>query len=158
MIRIKHRLLLFFLAVAISAYTQENTVSSGGEANGSGGSCSYSVGQIFYSVNTGNTGVTSQGVQQAYEIYPVGLSEIEINMFSVYPNPTTDKIIIKKNDAKTQLYSYILEDINGSILAKGSLQDIETQIDLSLFASTVYTIQLINAQNLSVINYKIIKK
>jgi hypothetical protein len=158
MISIKHRLLLFFLAVAISAYTQENTVSSGGEANGSGGSCSYSVGQIFYSVNTGNTGVTSQGVQQAYEIYPVGLSEIEINMFSVYPNPTTDKIIIKKNDAKTQLYSYILEDINGSILAKGSLQDIETQIDLSLFASTVYTIQLINAQNLSVINYKIIKK
>jgi hypothetical protein len=158
MIRIKHRLLLFFLAVAISAYTQENTVSSGGEANGNGGSFSYSIGQVFYSINTGNTGVTSQGVQQAYEIYPVGISELDINMFTLYPNPTTDKIIIKKNNAKTQLYSYLLEDINGSILAKGSLQDIETQIDLSLFASSVYTIQLINAQNLSVINYKIIKK
>ena len=80
--RIKHRLLLFFLAVAISAYTQENTVSSGGESIGSGGSCSYSIGQVFYSVNTGNTGVTSQGVQQAYEIYPVGISEMEINLFS----------------------------------------------------------------------------
>jgi hypothetical protein len=40
---------------------------AGGEATGSGGSVSYSVGQVVYTTNTGINGSVAQGVQQPYE-------------------------------------------------------------------------------------------
>ncbi len=46
---------------------QESIVASGGDASGSGGSSSYSVGQVFYSNYTGSNGSEAQGVQQADE-------------------------------------------------------------------------------------------
>ncbi|MCB0409870.1 MAG: hypothetical protein KDD29_06595, partial [Flavobacteriales bacterium] len=49
-------------------FAQENTVSSGGDALGVGGSASYSVGQVVYTTHTGVNGSIAQGVQQPYEI------------------------------------------------------------------------------------------
>jgi hypothetical protein len=155
--RIKYRLLLFFLAVAISAHTQENTVSSGGEANGSGGSFSYSIGQVFYSVNTGNTGVTSQGVQQAYEIYPVGIDETTIERFEVYPNPTVNKLIIKCVLQNGETINFQLIDNKGKVLQAGNLLDGETELDFSVLASSVYFITLLNKESMISQHYKVIK-
>ena len=47
---------------------QESVNATGGNAQGSGGSVSYSVGQLFYLIITGETGSVSEGVQQPYEI------------------------------------------------------------------------------------------
>jgi gliding motility-associated-like protein len=45
-------------------YSQQNTIVSGGEATGSGGSLSYSIGQVVYSTYSGSTYTLIQGVQQ----------------------------------------------------------------------------------------------
>jgi hypothetical protein len=44
-------------------YSQNSTLSSGGQATGTGGSVSYSVGQIAYSSLSGTNGSLIQGVQ-----------------------------------------------------------------------------------------------
>jgi hypothetical protein len=47
---------------------QTGIAAGGGNATGSGGSVSYSIGQVFYMMNTGTTGSVLQGVQQPWEI------------------------------------------------------------------------------------------
>ncbi|NIJ54587.1 T9SS type A sorting domain-containing protein [Dyadobacter arcticus] len=59
-------LLLPFVFSFQMALAQQGSVSSGGNATGSGGSVSYSVGQVFYISNTAAGGTVSAGVQQAF--------------------------------------------------------------------------------------------
>ena len=55
---------------------QESVNATGGNASGSGGSASYSVGQVVYTNNTGTSGSVAQGVQQPFEISVVtGIEE-----------------------------------------------------------------------------------
>lgn len=44
------------------AHAQESIHTSGGDASGSGGSAAYSVGQVFYTSNTGSNGNNSIGL------------------------------------------------------------------------------------------------
>ncbi|MEJ5266144.1 MAG: hypothetical protein WHT29_12590, partial [Bacteroidales bacterium] len=77
---------------------QESVNATGGNAFGSGGSVSYSVGQVVYTTNSGTNGSVAQGVQQPYEISVVtGLEEAKgINLsVSAYPNPTTDYLTLR---------------------------------------------------------------
>lgn len=60
---------IIILAMALTELkAQEAIPASGGNATGSGGSVSYSVGQVEYSSNTGSGGSVAAGVQQPYEI------------------------------------------------------------------------------------------
>ena len=62
-------LLLLFVILAFtfsisSTSAQETIPASGGDAKGSGGSVSYSVGQLFYRIYPGTNGSVAEGVQQ----------------------------------------------------------------------------------------------
>ena len=48
---------------------QESPTAAGGEATGSGGTASYSIGQVVYTTNTGTNGSVAQGVQQPFVIF-----------------------------------------------------------------------------------------
>jgi hypothetical protein len=90
-------IMLFFGAFVSKTQAQQSTNSSGGNATGSGGKVSYSVGQIVYTSTAGSGGSASQGVQQPYEIFTLGIddfSNINLTMI-VYPNPTTTLVNLK---------------------------------------------------------------
>ena len=54
-----------------------------------GGSVSYTVGEIAIQTTETSSGTASEGVQQAYEIYKVGVTELALgSSINVYPNPT----------------------------------------------------------------------
>jgi len=59
---------------------QESVNASGGNAIGNGGTVAYSVGQVVYTTDTDASGTVSQGVQQAYEIFTVGIKVTELNI------------------------------------------------------------------------------
>ena len=88
---------VLWLALITGLNAQETIPASGGEASGSGGSVSYTIGQLVYSTITGtNDNSIAQGVQQPYEISIVsGIAEAdEINLkILAYPNPVTDFLI-----------------------------------------------------------------
>ena len=50
---------------------QEAIPATGGMASGSGGSVSYSLGQLVYTTNTGTNGSVALGIQQPFEIFVV---------------------------------------------------------------------------------------
>jgi len=134
--------------------------ATGGNASGSGGSVSYSVGQVVYTTNTGGAnGSVAQGVQQPFEIsIATGIEQAkEINLVcSAYPNPSTDFIKLKIENYNTENLSYQLYDINGKLLANEKVSSGETNIQLGKFSSATYFLKVIDS-NKEIKSFKIIK-
>ncbi len=149
--------LLFFMAHLLSA--QETTLAAGGEATGTGGSCSYSVGQVFYNTVTDNTGSISQGVQQSLELFVLSNPELTtLNLKAVtYPNPTSDYVVLSLSDASLTDLSYVLYDLQGRLVAQNKVLQASTKIDLSPFEGGVYVLK-VNQNNKQLKSFKIIKK
>ena len=139
-------------------YSQENIPASGGEAAGSGGSSSYSVGQLVYTTNTGS-GTVTQGVQQSVELYTLSNPELTtVNLTAVaYPNPTSDYVVLVISDTNLTNLSYTLYDLQEKVVAKGLTAQVNTQIDMQSLATGTYVLK-VNQNNQELKTFKIIKK
>jgi len=138
---------------------QESVNATGGNASGSGGTASYSVGQVVYTTNTGTSGSVTQGVQQPYEISVVtGIEEAKDITLSVlaYPNPTTDYLQLKVESEKLNDLSYQLFDMNGKLLQNQKLSGTETQINMGNYVPSTYFVR-VSSGNQSIKEFKIIK-
>lgn len=140
------------------AQAQNSVNASGGDATGSGGTVAYSIGQTFYTTNSGTTGAVEQGVQHAYEIYSLGIKDSKMNIsLTVFPNPTTDKLTLKIEDYKDEKLSYQLYDMQGKLLKDDKINAEQTQIEMKNFAKATYFINVVNQNEEKVETFKIIK-
>ena len=113
---------------------QQSSNAAGGDAMGSGGSVAYSVGQVVYTANNSPSGTVSQGVQQAYEIFLIGINETELNSsLSVFPNPIVDNLILQISDYNNEKLSFHLYDLQGKSLNKEQIIAQQTQINIRRF-------------------------
>ena len=155
---ISKRLLLAFTFFSLLATpelsAQENTVASGGKATGSGGTVSYSLGQVVYSTNIGTNGSVSQGVQQPYAVSTtVGINETSIQL-NAYPNPTTNNLTLTTDDSES--LSYQLFNIQGAEISSKTLNSKTSNISLEGHPPATYFLKVI--KNNEVIKaFKIIK-
>ena len=138
---------------------QSTIPASGGNASATGGTVSYTVGQTFYSTNSGTNGKVHPGVQQPYEISVVtgieDASGISLEML-IYPNPAKDFINLIIENFEIDNLSYQLYDINGSILKKDKVVDNETSISMQDLKPSTYFIKVIQG-NKDIKTFKIIK-
>ena len=140
------------------AQAQESTNASGGDATGTGGTASYSVGQVVYTTNTGSTGSVAQGVQHAYEIFTVGIKETELNIsLTAFPNPTTENLTLQISDYNNEQLSYQLFDMQGKQLSNGQITAQQTQINMNSLPTATYYVNVVNQKNKKVQSFKIIK-
>jgi hypothetical protein len=139
-------------------YAQNSINTLGGDATGSGGSVAYSVGQVSYTTFSGSTGNISQGVQQAYEIYTVGINESKMNVsLLVYPNPTQDEILLEiQNLFILDLY-FELTDFQGKILKSEQLGSSQTKVSMVSFDPACYFIHVKDHENSTIKSFKIVK-
>jgi len=149
-------LFVFYLGIS-GSIAQEATVTSGGDAQGAGGTTSYTVGQVAYTT-IGADGNIAQGVQQPYEISAVaGVDESNINLvFSTYPNPTTDYLIIEFAMIPESGISYVLYDLNGKQLTGNVINDASTKLDMKSFPAGSYLLS-VKKNKQEVKSFKIIK-
>lgn len=160
MTRKKLKTLGFILTIMLvnNLIAQQSNVTSGGVLTGSGGSSSYSVGQIVYTTNTGSTGSVAQGIQQAYVI--TSLSNLELTALTLsvqtYPNPTTDKIVLDLTNIEPTGLSYDLYDLNGRAIANALVNQTQTQIEMQYLPIGVYVLR-VNKNNTELKTFKIIK-
>ncbi|MGB4260925.1 MAG: T9SS type A sorting domain-containing protein, partial [Candidatus Cloacimonas acidaminovorans] len=153
-------LLLGLGLTGLQAQTSVN--ATGGNASGSGGSASYSLGQVVYTTNIGANGSVAQGVQQPFEISVVtAIEEAKgINLsVTAYPNPTTDFLQLKVDASTTlsiQSMSYQLYDMNGKLLQSEKITGNQTSIVMSNLVPANYFVKVIQA-NKEVKTFKIIK-
>jgi len=150
--------LLWGFSLALTQ-AQTNISAIGGDASGSGGSVSYSIGQVVYTTNTGTNGSVAQGVQQPYEISVVSTIEEAkgINlMVSAYPNPTTDYLILDVPDFDLLTFAFHLYDMQGKLLQNEIINDSHTRIAMNNLATAVYFVKVFQ-NNKEVKTFKIIK-
>ncbi|HPB24672.1 MAG TPA: T9SS type A sorting domain-containing protein [Bacteroidales bacterium] len=150
---------VFFLFLFTQAGAQQATVTAGGNASGTGGSASYSVGQIVYTTNTGANGSVAQGVQQPFEISVVtGIKQAEdINLIcSAYPNPATEVLILSVENYNNEKLFYQLYDVYGNLLESKIVTNSKTPISLESLAPELYFLKLTD-DNKEIKVFKIIK-
>ncbi len=124
---------------------QETTATSGGDASGSGGSVSCSIGQVFYITNTGSNGSVAQGVQQPFEISEAsGIEEAAgiTLQCSAYPNPSTDYLNLVVENYKLENLTYQLYDISGKLLETKKIESSETTIAMCNFNPGIYFLKV----------------
>ena len=145
------------LGLTMGVRAQEGTVSAGNEAGGSGGTQSYSVGQVVYTSFNGSGGSVAQGLQQTYLItVSIGeaLTSISLEVLP-YPNPTTDYLYLKMDADLPPNLRYQLFDANGKRLGSGAASP-NSQIEMQTFAKGVYHLNIQDDQQI-LKSFKIIK-
>ena len=152
---------LFLIGIGlIELHAQSTIPASGGNASGSAGTVSYTIGQVVYTTNTERNGSAAQGVQHPYEISVVtAIKEAEdISLeFVVYPNPATDFVILKIGNYKVENLRYHLYGLSGELLDNNKIQGNETNISMHMFLPSTYFLNVIDKNKVIKI-FKIIKK
>ena len=137
---------------------QQGTNTGGTEAKGDGGAASITVGQVDYISLKGAGGTISQGVQQAYSIEVLqGIEVAAINLSAtVYPNPSSDFVMLSIDNMKLLDMSYAVYDFEGKLLGKQTITEDITKINLITFNKGIYLIK-ISEKNNEVKTFKIVK-
>ena len=137
---------------------QENSTAAGGQATGTGGTASYSLGQVVYTTATGTNGSISQGVQQTYEISAItGIAETAIKLeLSVYPNPTTHFLKLEVGSEDLENLSYQLYDMQGKVIENKKVDSNTTHISLEGQSTGTYFLSVVK-DNQIVKTFKVIK-
>ncbi|MDW3650039.1 MAG: T9SS type A sorting domain-containing protein [Bacteroidia bacterium] len=152
-------LFMLFIQWNISgALGQTSVNASGGQASGSGGSVSFSIGQVLFTAHQGNTHKKSLGVQQAAEIFlNVGLEEDLLNFqAAAYPNPTIRDVILSIPEVMGKKLDYVILDMAGRQVSRGSISQTETSISFKSFPKGRYFLR-VSLENHTAKSFNIIK-
>jgi hypothetical protein len=151
--------LLLLGLVITTVQAQQGITVTGGSALGSGGTATYSVGQVFYTSSTGTGGTMTEGVQQAYEIATVlGLEEqqISLNMLA-YPNPTTDYLTLAIGETRLSSLNFQLYDSTGKVIESRKITSTSEIISMENLPRAIYFLRVMDSSK-EVKIFKIIKK
>lgn len=143
----------------ITARAQQGIHSSGGNATGTGGSVSYSVGQVFYASQSGTGGALIQGVQQPFELVVTEIKSVKSSLLKceAYPNPAVKELNLKISGEQPENGSWKLIDIKGVVLMQGEIATAETIIPMQALPMAAYTLQVYSGKS-ELKTFKIIKQ
>jgi hypothetical protein len=137
---------------------QQSVNTSGGNANGIGGTVSYSIGQVASTTISNNNGSVAQGVQQSYEIYTSGIKEQSTNIkLSTYPNPTSDFVLLEVVSDSNQKLTYQLIDANGKEVGNNIIAEKQTLIPMEKLENGIYLLNVSIDFKKQLQTFKIIK-
>lgn len=153
----KKYLFSFLLIASFVTNSQQKLLSSGGSAVGSG-SLNYSVGQMFFSSNSANSGSVSESIHQAIELFSLSAADKNIVFIKAktYPNPTKNKITLALKDNELNNLTYAVFDVNGRLLIKGKVHKEDTDIYMKNYAKGIYFLK-VNKNQKQLDIFKIIK-
>ena len=136
----KRSVLLIFIFQSCFLLAQQNIVGTGGDAVGSGGNASFSLGQLDYIQLSSQDGSAGLGVQQPYEIYVVGVEEQNSAVVSVilFPNPTTDDVKLKISNEEYKSLEYTLYDMSGRVLQQTKISAPVSIVPMADLQSSTY--------------------
>lgn len=142
-----------------SVLAQEGVNASGGNASGSGGSATYSVGQMMYQSHSGTNGSINEGAQQPYEISTITSIESAKNIhlsISAHPNPTTNYLTLKIEAFDFSNLRFQLYNAQGKLLQNKKIIDKKSSIVMSSLATGTYLLKIVEGYN-EVKTFKIVK-
>jgi hypothetical protein len=128
------------VAFSFSASSQQTVLTGGGDASSTGGSISYSIGQVAYSNSI--DGLVNEGVQQPFEIFTISVDNVFHDFqLNVYPNPASDELIIALKNFHAGVSAEILS-ADGKLIHAQFLRSGQTSVDVSSWAAATYIVRL----------------
>lgn len=155
---------LLSLPIVTGLTAQVVIPAAGGDVKGTGnvGSMSYTIGQL---INSASSGSLLHGVQYPLEVYIIANLKDNVTevLFKVYPNPTTEDLMLTApyNALALTIY-YQLCNLKGEILLSEQLQGAQVVIPMQNYLPSTYLLKIMTSkdgtsgQELNV--FKIIKK
>lgn len=153
--------ILIYTIFPLAISGQETIPATGGKGSGTGGTVTYTVGQLFYHNHHSETGMVAEGVQQPYEIYIVtAIEEAEgIELFvKVYPNPVESILQLKVETSRFKDLSFQLYNMNGMLIESGAILSELTKINMHSLNPAVYFLKIQDSTQKEYKTFKIIKK
>ena len=151
-------IIALLLSGSVGLFAQKTVTSSGDDATGSGGSCSYTIGQIDYTTYTAGSGSSALGVQHAYELFALSSSDLVASNLKLiaFPNPTVDGITLQIDNLENQKLTFILFDMNGTLLQSNQIIGKTTTIKTQQLKSSTYILTVLE-NNTVIKKFKLIK-
>jgi hypothetical protein len=138
-------LIILVLFRPSALHAQHAVSASGTDIYGTGGSISYTLGQVVYEMYLGGSGTVVLGVQQPHEIYvyPGFENPLLIPPFvAVFPNPVLNLMTIQLDDDPDIHVVAVLYDITGKVLEQININSRQALMDLSTYARGVYILRV----------------
>lgn len=135
------------LIIHLMINAQQSFVTTGSVLNGSGGNASISTGQLLCSTISAldGTSVYSFGVQQTYIVsQPTENIQLIVsaNAYSIFPNPTTDRFIVRNLSVNSENAVATLYDAIGNKLTTRSITKADTEFLVSFYAKGIYFLKI----------------
>ena len=113
---------------------------------------------MVYTSNKSSSGSISQGVQQPYEISIVSeIEDLQGITLTAFPNPTTNNLTLKIDNKEEKQFVASLFDINGKLLLKQVVSNIETTVPMEQFSVSTYFLKVFDGKK-EIKTFKIIKQ
>ena len=142
-----------FIGLSLMSFAQEAVVVIGGDAINNSFQISYTVGQIAQMYITSSDNTLAEGVQQPNSIQEID-SISEPCQVTVYPNPASDFLYVKK-DVEDDLDGSIFT-VLGKMVWKGKIEGSISMISIQNVPSGVYVLKFANCEGMEK-NIKFIK-
>ncbi len=153
----KSLLLVFTIISFNSLSAQSSTYSLAGKGSGSGGSFTNNIGEVVFLEAKGTGGSASSGILLPREFYRVDIDDrFVLDNIQVYPTCISSEVTVELNAGNNEMYRIKLINLNGQELYSVDGVESELTIDMSLYGSGLYFIQVMH-QDLSLQTFKVIK-
>jgi hypothetical protein len=135
--------LVLFLSFGFSSFGQNALSTAGGHFKSSGGSTSFTVGQVAYLLKKGNGSYLNEGVQQVYTKKTTPIEElVYLKEVQLYPNPTHETFTLIMSTKEDVLVRYTIMDYLGKEIKYGIILSEKSEISLRDLPSGNYFISL----------------
>ncbi len=135
--------LVVFMFCAIHSFCQHTVSTTGGHFKSTGGSTSFTVGQVVYVLKKGNGPYLNEGVQQVYTKKTTPIEElVYLKEVLLYPNPTQETMTLILSSKEDVQVRYTIMDYLGKEIRNGNILSEKSEISLVDLPSGNYFISL----------------
>ena len=135
--------LVLFMSCGFCSFAQNAISSAGGHFKTTGGSTSFTVGQVAYVLKKGNGSYLNEGVQQVYTKKTTPVEElVYLKEVQLYPNPTHETMTLILSSKVDVQVRYTIMDYLGKEIRNGNILAEKSEISLRDLPSGNYFISL----------------
>lgn len=148
--------LVLLMSCGFCSFAQNAISSTGGHFKTTGGSTSFTVGQVAYVLKKGNGSYLNEGVQQVYTKKTTPVEElVYLKEVQLYPNPTQETVILILSSKEDVQVRYTIMDYLGKEIKFGIILSEKSEISLRDLPSGNYFISLKSKKEIRI--FKMVK-
>ncbi len=151
-------IVFFMLCLFSKTKAQEIVASSGSHFANSEKQISWTLGEPVITTLSNENFQLTQGFHQS-KLIVTALDEISKPKFDItaFPNPTSDYLKVKIENAAQQKFHYVLYSMDGRIISRKKIESSISEIPMYSYVSAAYLLKIFDGDN-ALKTFKIIKK